>query len=297
MPIHVFPCLPRICSGPDSDDICVPQITKKHPSQLKSSSNHGNMGAANGFPWLMFRYFSRAFLICRYDHSCNKNSNDALCWVGFDQSNGKILAKKLGVPGSSAKGNLQNNIGVLLGIALSAPPADTKCWGAFTCHPASHRPWADRAPIGHLRDGARWIDVVDIQFHFSTKTWRVMSWHSFERPASHGAFSFSLTRLPCFGEKQYQTTSDSNQKHKKCREIVKQVKQYPQTHASHGYMIWLGFEFFNEWLHCRTHTLYKLLLKSHVYPYYGPTVLGIVRFLATLLRSELRWLLCTPGVF
>ena len=117
-----------------------------------------------------------------------------------------------------------------------------------------------------------------------------------ERPASHGAFSFSLTRLPCFGEKQYQTTSDSNQKHKKCREIVKQVKQYPQTHASHGYMIWLGFELFNEWLHCRTHTLYKLLLKSHVYPYYGPTVLGIVRFLARLLRSELRWLLCAPGV-
>ncbi|CAL1134469.1 unnamed protein product [Cladocopium goreaui] len=37
------------------------------------------------------------------------------------------------------RGNLQNNIGVLLGIALSAPPADTKCWGAFTCHPASHR--------------------------------------------------------------------------------------------------------------------------------------------------------------
>lgn len=61
MPIHVFPCLPRICSGPDSDDIFVPQITKKYPSQLKSSSKHGNMGAANGFPWLMFCYFPAHF--------------------------------------------------------------------------------------------------------------------------------------------------------------------------------------------------------------------------------------------
>lgn len=37
------------------------------------------------------------------------------------------------------RGKLLNEIGLIVGVALSRPPAAGNAWGAFTCHPGTHR--------------------------------------------------------------------------------------------------------------------------------------------------------------
>ncbi|CAK9068929.1 unnamed protein product [Durusdinium trenchii] len=40
------------------------------------------------------------------------------------------------------RGQLKNNIALIVGVALTPPERSSSSWGAFVCHPGSHRLWA-----------------------------------------------------------------------------------------------------------------------------------------------------------